>query len=51
MAIKPEDNAEDFTLSDQDSKQIRLSDFKGKMELNTVALGISVDTVPSKTRK
>lgn len=77
MAIKPKDNAEDFTLSDQDGKQIHLSDLKGKKvllsfhplawtsvcaeqmksleknrerldELNTVALGISVDTVPSK---
>jgi len=77
MTIKPEDKSGDFTLSDQDNKQIRLSDFKGKRvllsfhplawtsvcaeqmksleknrerleELNTVALGISVDTVPSK---
>jgi peroxiredoxin len=77
MAIKSEDKAEDFTLSDQESKQIRLSDYRGKKvllsfhplawtrvcaeqmksleknrerleKLNTVALGISVDTVPSK---
>src|SRR3990172_8086036 len=69
--------AKDFTLSDQDNKEVKLSDFKGKKvvlsfhpqawtkvcaeqmqsleknhsrfeELNTVALGISVDTVPSK---
>ena len=69
--------AKDFTLSDQDDKDVKLSDFKGKKvvlsfhpqawtkvcaeqmqsleknhsrfeELNTVALGISVDTVPSK---
>lgn len=71
------DNAKDFTISDQDDKDITLSDFKGKRvllsfhplawtsvcakqmvsleknkksfdKLNTVALGISVDTVPSK---
>jgi peroxiredoxin len=77
MAIKPDYKAEDFILSDQNSKQIHLSDYKGKNvllsfhplawtsvcaeqmksleknrerleELNTVALGISVDTVPSK---
>ena len=69
--------AKDFTLSDQDDKDVKLSGFKGKKvvlsfhplawtkvcaeqmqsleknhsrfeELNTVALGISVDTVPSK---
>ncbi len=71
------DKATDFTISDQDDKDITLSDFKGKRvllsfhplawtsvcakqmvsleknkksfdKLNTVALGISVDTVPSK---
>ena len=70
-------SSKDFTLSDQDDKDVKLSDFKGKKvllsfhplawtmvcaeqmksleknrsrfeELNTVALGISVDTVPSK---
>ena len=69
--------AKDFTLSDQDDKDVKFSSFKGKKvvlsfhplawtkvcaeqmqsleenlrrfkELNTVALGISVDTVPSK---
>ncbi len=71
------DKAKDFSISDQDGKDIKLSDFKGKRvllsfhplawtsvcakqmksleknkkefdKLNTVALGISVDTVPSK---
>lgn len=75
--VKIGDNAKDFTLSDQDGKEIHLSDLKGKrvllsfhplawtklcaeqmksleknysrfVKLNTVALGISVDTVPSK---
>ena len=69
--------APDFVLKDQDGKEVRLSDFKGKKVLlsfhplawtkvcaeqmksleqqagtfaglNTVALGMSVDTVPSK---
>ena len=69
--------APDFTLKDQDGKEFRLSDLKGKKvllsfhplawtgicrdqmlslennhaqfnKLNTVALGISVDSVPSK---
>ncbi len=69
--------ASDFTLKDQDGKELRLSDLKGKRvllsfhplawtgvcraqmlsleqnhgrfdKLNTVALGISVDSVPSK---
>jgi len=76
-AVKTENKAKDFTLSDQDGKEIRLSDLKGRKvllsfhplawtsvcadqmssleknstrfeKLNTVALGISVDTVPSK---
>ncbi len=76
-AVKTGVAAKDFTLSDQDDKDVKLSDFKGKKvvlsfhplawtsvcaeqmksleknldrfkELNTVALGISVDTVPSK---
>lgn len=71
------EKAHDFKLRDQNGKEIRLSDFKGKKvllsfhplawtrvcaeqmksleenygrfkELNTVALGISVDAVPSK---
>jgi len=75
--VKIGDNAKDFTLSDQDGKEIHLSDLKGKrvllsfhplawtkvcaeqmksleknysrfVKLNTVALGMSVDTVPSK---
>lgn len=75
--VKIGDNARDFTLSDQDGKEIHLSDLKGKrvllsfhplawtnvcaeqmksleknysrfVKLNTVALGMSVDTVPSK---
>ncbi len=75
--IKTGDEAKDFTLSDQDGKDISLSGFKGKKvllsfhplawtkvcadqmksleknrarfeKLNTVALGMSVDTVPSK---
>ncbi|VVB90458.1 Peroxiredoxin [uncultured archaeon] len=77
MSIKPGDEAADFTLSDQDGKDIQLSALKGKKvllsfhplawtkvcadqmkaleknrsrfeKLNTVPLGISVDTVPSK---
>ena len=76
-AIKIRDTAKDFTLSDQDGKDVKLSEFKGKKVLlsfhplawttvcaeqmkpleenrerferhNTVALGMSVDTVPSK---
>ena len=76
-AIKIRDTAKDFTLSDQDGKEVKLSEFKGKKVLlsfhplawtkvcteqmkpleenrerferhNTVALGMSVDTVPSK---
>ena len=76
-AIKIRDTAKDFTLSDQDGKEVKLSEFKGKKvllsfhplawttvcaeqmksleenrerfeSLNTVALGLSVDTVPSK---
>jgi peroxiredoxin len=76
-AIKIRDTAKDFTLNDQDGKEVRLSGFKGKKVLlsfhplawtqvcaeqmksleenrerfethNTVALGMSVDTVPSK---
>jgi peroxiredoxin len=71
------DQAPDFTLKDQDGKEVRLSEFKGKKvllsfhplawtkvcaeqmksleekadvfkSLNTIALGLSVDTVPSK---
>jgi peroxiredoxin len=77
MGVKIGDKAKDFTLSDQDDRDITLSDFTGKRvllsfhplawtsvcaeqmksleknrnrfeKLNTVALGISVDTVPSK---
>jgi peroxiredoxin len=77
VGVKKGDKAKDFTLSDQDEKEIRLSGFKGKKvllsfhplawtpvcadqmksleknrgrfeKLNTIALGISVDTVPSK---
>lgn len=76
-AVKTGSKAKDFTLSDQDGKEIRLSALKGRKmllsfhplawtsvcadqmssleknstrfeKLNTVALGISVDTVPSK---
>ncbi len=75
--VKAGDRAKDFTLKDQNGKEIRLSDFSGKKvllsfhplawtevcanqmvsleknykrfeKLNTVALGLSVDTVPSK---
>ncbi len=75
--VKTGDIAKDFTLSDQDGREVKLSDFKGKKVvlsfhplawtkvcaeqmksleknhdrfemLNTVALGISVDAVPSK---
>jgi peroxiredoxin len=71
------DQAQDFTLKDQDGKEVRLSEFRGKKvllsfhplawtkvcaeqmksleqkaddfkSLNTIALGLSVDTVPSK---
>jgi peroxiredoxin len=77
MGVKIGDKAKDFTLSDQDDRDITLSDFTGKRvllsfhplawtsvcaeqmksleknrnrfeKLNIVALGISVDTVPSK---
>ncbi|HLB69557.1 MAG: peroxiredoxin [Candidatus Methanoperedens sp.] len=76
-SVKEGDAAEDFELRDQDGKEVRLSDFKGKKvllsfhplawtkvcadqmksldknrsrfeKLNTMALGLSVDTVPSK---
>src|SRR3990172_8538562 len=76
-SVKEGEAAEDFTLRDQDGKEVRLSDFKGKKvllsfhplawtkvcadqmksldknrsrfeKLNTMALGLSVDTVPSK---
>ncbi len=75
--IQKGEHVPDFVLKDQNDKEIRLSDFKGKKvllsfhplawtavcakqmkslednqkqlrDLNTVALGISVDTVPSK---
>lgn len=75
--VKQGDKAKDFTLSDQDDKDIQLSNLKGKKvllsfhplawtkvcadqmksleknrmrfeELNTMAFGLSVDTVPSK---
>ncbi len=75
--VKTGDAAKDFTLSDQDGKDVKLTDLKGKKVLlsfhplawtkvcaeqmksleknrarfekqNTVALGMSVDTVPSK---
>jgi peroxiredoxin len=75
--VKTGDKAKDFTLSDQDGKNVKLSQLKGKRvllsfhplawtkvcadqmisleknrerfeKLNTVALGISIDTVPSK---
>lgn len=75
--VKTGDKAKDFTLSDQDGKKVRLSDFKGKRvllsfhplawtpvcadqmlsleknhgmfgKLDTITLGLSVDTVPSK---
>ena len=75
--VKIGDIAKDFTLSDQEGREVKLSDFKGKKVvlsfhplawtkvcaeqmksleknhsrfemLNTVALGISVDAVPSK---
>ena len=75
--IKKDEKAPNFTLKDQNGKDIQLSDFKGKKvllsfhplawtgvcakqmqsleknrdkfkKLNTVALGVSVDTVPSK---
>jgi peroxiredoxin len=71
------DKARNFVLSDQDEKNFKLSDFKGKLvllsfhpaawtpvcakqmksleknkeifdSLNTIAVGVSVDTVPSK---
>ncbi len=77
MSIKTGEEAKDFTLSDQDGKDVQLSTLKGKKillsfhplawtsvcaeqmksleknrsrfeKLNTVALGVSVDTVPSK---
>jgi peroxiredoxin len=77
MAVKVGDKAKDFTLKDQNGKEIRLSTPKGKKvllsfhplawtpvcsrqmkslernqakfeKLNTIALGVSVDTVPSK---
>lgn len=77
MSVKIGDKAKDFTLKDQDGKELHLSDLKGKRvllsfhplawtsvcadqmkslekarnrfeNLNTVAFGISVDTVPSK---
>jgi len=77
MAVKVGDKAKDFTLKDQNGKEIRLSTLKGKKvllsfhplawtpvcsrqmkslernqakfeKLNTIALGMSVDTVPSK---
>ena len=77
MSVKIGDKAKDFTLKDQDGKELHLSDLKGKRVLlsfhplawtsvcadqmkslekarsrfekhNTIALGISVDTVPSK---
>ena len=77
MNVKIGDKAKDFTLKDQDGKELHLSDLKGKKvllsfhplawtsvcadqmkslekarsrfeNLNTVAFGISVDTVPSK---
>ncbi len=77
MGVKKGDKAKDFTLSDHDGKEMRLSDLKGRRvllsfhplawtpvcadqmksleknhkkfeKLNTIALGISVDTVPSK---
>lgn len=76
--IKENKKAQDFTLKDQNEKDIKLSDFQGKnvllsfhpfawtevcakqmqsleknnskfKELNTVALGINVDPIPSKT--
>ncbi|MFZ3060593.1 MAG: peroxiredoxin [Candidatus Methanoperedens sp.] len=75
--VKTGDKAKDFTLSDQDGKNVKLSKLKGKIvllsfhplawtpvcadqmksleknhgrfeKLGTVALGVSVDTVPSK---
>ncbi len=75
--VKKGDDAKDFSLSDQDGKEIQLSALRGKKvllsfhplawtsvcaeqmkaleknrsrfeKLNTVALGLSVDTVPSK---
>ena len=75
--VKAGDKAKDFALKDQNDKELRLSDLKGKKvllsfhplawtkvcadqmksleenyhrfeKLNTVALGISVDPVPSK---
>lgn len=75
MPIKVGDKAKDFTLKDQNGKELRLSELKGKKvllsfhplawtsvcskqmqsleknqaifnKLNTVALGMSVDTVP-----
>ena len=77
VAVKTGVKAKDFTLSDQDGKDVRLYGLKGKKvllsfhplawtsvcaeqmksleknmerfrDLNTVPLGISVDTVPSK---
>ncbi len=77
MGVKKGDKAKDFTLKDQDGKEIHISEFKGKRvllsfhplawtpvcadqmksleenssrfeTLDTVALGVSVDTVPSK---
>lgn len=75
--MKTGDEAKDFTLKDQNNKEMRLSDLKDKKvllsfhplawtpvcseqmlsleknfkrfeKLNTIALGISVDTIPSK---
>ena len=75
--FKAGDNAPDFSLNDQNEKNFKLSDFKGKWvllsfhplawtgvcskqmqslenkwkefeELNTVAVGINVDSIPSK---
>ena len=75
--VKVADQAKDFTLKDQNGKDVKLSQFEGKKvllsfhplawtdvcakqmksleknkeafdSLNTVALGMSVDTVPSK---
>ena len=75
--IQKGESADDFTLKDQDGKEFKLSDFKGKKvllsfhpgawtgvcaeqmkslednaaafaSLNTIAVGISIDTIPSK---
>jgi peroxiredoxin len=77
VSLKIGEQAPDFSLKDQDGKEVRLSEFKGKKvllsfhplawtkvcaeqmksleqkaevfkNLNTIALGLSVDTVPSK---